>query len=189
MPKKYKLVILLMLVLGIHDAISQNNQFHKRGFFAGSSLGFQMGSIARFEAGPLAGFQFNEWFLAGLGARYVYYRDKRLNFNFTSHIYGGSLFSEFTVIQDLTRSLPFRIPGSVFLHIEYQLLSVPSDEFSDALSDTGDSRFLLPGYLFGAGWRQSAGKKSWIYILALYDFNDSFRFPYDNPLVRFGLVF
>lgn len=189
MLKKSTLVILLVLALGTHNALSQNNQFHKNGFFWGPSLGFQMGSIGRFEAGPMAGYQFNEWFLAGLSARYLYYRDKRLSFNFTSHIYGGSIISEATVIQDLTRTLPFRLPGSIFLHAEYQLLSVPSQEFSVPNTVTGNTRFLLPGYLLGAGWRQSSGKKSWIYILALYDFNDSFRFPYENPFVRFGLVF
>lgn len=189
----YILLALFLIFISYPIAASslENNPEEKRwseNIYYGISLGFQLGQINRYEVAPIIGYKFTPAWSVGLGARYNYYRDKRFEYNIKSHIYGGSIFSDLVVIPDLGKVLPFRMLGSLFLHGEIELLNLPAKDF-DEENYPDQTRFWKPGYLLGAGLRQSTGKRSWLYFVVLYNLNDSKRLPYDNPFIRFGFVF
>ncbi len=187
--------ILLFLAAVLFSTSARASEFGKpeekwffNRIFYGASLGFQLGSVVRYEAAPVIGYYFSPAWSAGIGIRYIYFRDKRMDFNFTSHIYGGNIFTDFVVIPDLDRVLPFRMVGALFLRGEFEVLSMPSQDFDiDRIAE--GNRFWKPGYILGAGIKQAAGKRTQLFILSGYNFNDSGRLPYDNPFIRFGIVF
>lgn len=156
-------------------------------FYYGGSFGFQLGPINRFEVAPTAGFRITPAWSTGLGARYIYYKDKRLGNNFESHIWSGSLFTDLVLVKDLDKVLPFRMTGSFFIHGELEMLNLPTRNFNSD-PDAAGTRFWQPGYILSAGLRQSVGKRSYLFIMVGYNFNNSNRLPYDNPFIRFGLI-
>lgn len=156
-------------------------------FYYGGSFGFQLGPINRIEIAPTAGFRITPAWSTGLGVRYIYYRDKRIGNNFDSHIWSGSLFTDLVLVKDLDKVLPFRMSGSFFIHGELEMLNLPTRDFNSDPEATG-TRFWQPGYILAAGLRQSLGKRSYLFIMVGYNFNDSDRLPYDNPFIRFGLI-
>ena len=156
-------------------------------FYYGGSFGFQLGPINRFEIAPTAGFRITPAWSTGVGARYIYYRDKRIGNNFTSHIWAGNLYTDLVLIKNLDKVLPFRMTGSFFIHGELEMLNLPSRDFNPD-PESATERFWKPGYILAAGLRQSVGKRSYLYIMVGYNFNNSDRLPYYNPFIRFGLI-
>ena len=151
-------------------------------------LGFQLGPIDRFEASPAIAYRiFPRWSVA-LGPRYLYYRNKALNLNIKSHAYGGSFYSDLVLVKTFEKLKPLNFPGSLFLRGELEMLNLNVNDF-DPGNHLGQTRFWKPGYLLGGGLKQVTKTGSGLFIVVMYNFNDSKRLPYDNPAVKFGFVF
>ena len=85
-------------VYGDTPTNNQNNQ--NRGFswdkvVLGGNIGATFGDITYFEIAPVAGYYFTPNIIGGVGANYIYYNDKFINFS--TSIYGGRVFGQYLV--------------------------------------------------------------------------------------------
>lgn len=157
-------------------------------WFFGGSMWAQFGTVTQVEIAPVAGYHISPRFDAGIGGRYVYYRTRSEYFeNFSSHIYGGSVFSRYVIIKNLSELLPIKMQGRFIAHVEYEALNMPSR--MDIYSKRSQNRFWSHNYLVGGGIQQQIGKKAYLNLLILYNLNEKSYSLYDNPIIRIGINF
>ncbi|MEA3505670.1 MAG: hypothetical protein U9R32_10825 [Bacteroidota bacterium] len=152
------------------------------GISLGGNIGLQFGDVTLIDVSPLMEYRFNEHFALGIGGTYKYYKIKSFfsGSDLKSHYYGGSVFARYYIGGDLVDFLE-----NVFLHTEYEMLNYHykvsvSDGYVDS---TVESMFV------GGGYRMSIGRNSFANILVLWNINDVVNSPYDNPLIRVGIMF
>jgi hypothetical protein len=137
--------------------------------YTGGGLGFSFGTITLVNVSPLIGYRLTKRYSAGLGATYIYLRDNRYKPPFELSIYGGSVFNRYQI----TRFL--------FLHGEYEALNGPWDFFSNR-------RFYIHNIWLGGGLSQSVGAGSYLYLLVLWNVNESIYSYPPSPQIRAGVA-
>ena len=150
-----------------------------RVYFGGNlSLGF--GQVTMIDIAPLGGYRITPLWSVGVGVSYEYYKTSGSYLgNYSTSIYGGSLFTDYNIWKDfITRGI------SLITHVEYQALNLDQMYFKDPYLPHG--RFVLNEYLVGGGIRQSIGRKSSVNILILWNLNQTQYSPTDNPQIRFN---
>jgi hypothetical protein len=138
--------------------------------YVGGNLGLQFGNETYIDISPLVGYKFTEKITAGAGVTYIYYRYKSSYINYNTNIYGGRVFGRY-----------FFIP-SLFAHAEVELLNM--ELFNTNKNEYYRKNILSP--FVGGGYIQRIGNNSGIYLMLLYNLNDSAESPYSNPIVRIG---
>ncbi|MBK6837470.1 MAG: hypothetical protein IPG90_03610 [Bacteroidetes bacterium] len=134
--------------------------------FTGGNLGLQFGSQTIVELAPILGYKFSDNFAAGVGIKYLYYKDNY--YHYSTDIYGGSVFVRRMILENL------------FAHAEVEVLNMEVPGLYKLVRRDVTSVFL------GGGYRQMIGESSSINILLLYNVNESRYSPYRNPVVRIG---
>jgi len=159
-------------------------------FFIGGSIGFTFGSYTYVNVSPIAGYRFTPRWTLGVGGTFQYYRTNSSLFNDTeSIIYGGNSFLRFVLIPDLSELIkPMNFDGAIYLHGEYEALSLETSVF-DAENTSKGNRFWLNSVLVGGGVRQQVGRRAYIFIELLWNLNYDNQLPYENPLLRIGFSF
>lgn len=151
--------------------------------FFGGNFGLQLGTITDIQFSPVAGF----WVLPRLGIAagpsFRYYKDP---WDRTT-IYGGRSYLQFIVLQDLDNIVPLGVHFGLFLHTEYEALSLESSVFK-TLPYTSE-RFIAHTILGGGGLSQQIGRRSSLNIMFLWALNDDGYSIYNNPEIRVGFVF
>ncbi len=151
--------------------------------FYGGGFGLQFGTITDLEVSPVVGI----WLLPRLGIAvgpdFKYYK----NPGFQTTIYGGRTYLEYLFLQDLNNIIPIGIHAGLFLHGEYEVLSLQSDVFKPEPDATG--RFLEGTFLAGGGIREQIGQRSSINLTFLWALNDSDYALYGDPEIRISFVF
>ncbi len=162
------------------------------GFSGGASGGYGGGYI---EIDPQLGYQFNKQFIAGIGFSYSYISEAlfdpysgQYTGNYSTSNYGGRIFAEYHFLPML------------FLHIEYEAMNFdyqyvnnnPSSPLYNTTVDAG--RTWVGNPLIGLGYQAPLGRKSYYYILILYDlnFNDppsAELYGYSPFIPRIGFMF
>ena len=170
--------IAIMFFSSIRPAFSQNDDKtftsqKAKHFFTGGTLGLQFGTQTVIDVSPIIGYMITKRLAAGVGITYKYFRQKDQYNIFKTSIYGGSLFSRLYLFKN------------VFLHGEYELLNLESDYFSIVFQPT--ERFWVGSVLAGAGYSEAISEKSSLYLMILYNFNESINSPYANPVFRAGI--
>ena len=138
--------------------------------YIGGNLGLQFGNETYIDISPLVGYKFTEKVTAGAGITYIYYRYKDSYYNYNTSIYGGRIFGRY-----------FFIP-SLFAHAEVELLNM--ELFNTSSYEYYRKNIISP--FVGGGYIQRMGSNSGIYLMLLYNLNDSAESPYSNPIVRIG---
>ncbi|KXK46609.1 MAG: hypothetical protein FNNCIFGK_01261 [Bacteroidia bacterium] len=138
--------------------------------YIGGNLGLQFGNETYIDISPLVGYKFTEKVTAGAGITYIYYRYKDSYYNYNTSIYGGRIFGRY-----------FFIP-SLFAHAEVELLNM--ELFNTSSYEYYRKNIISP--FVGGGYIQRIGSNSGIYLMLLYNLNDSAESPYSNPIVRIG---
>jgi hypothetical protein len=114
-----------------------------------------------------------------LGLTYQYYRYRGFGTNagFTSvtHLYGGSLFSRYSITRQ------------IFVHAEFENLSLDSQMVRGTISDDDDGRLWEQNYFLGGGYRAPIGPRAALNIMLLYNFNENSVVYFQNPIFRFGV--
>jgi len=165
--------------------------------FFGGSIWAQFGTVTQIEIAPVAGYHISPRFDAGLGLRYIYYKT---NFqqtydvstpqnipDYSSHIFGGNVFTRFVIIKDLNELLPLKIHGRFVSHFEYEGLNMPTKmDFTESRSG---KRFWSHNYLIGGGLQQKIGERAYLNLLILYNLNEKAYSLYENPIIRIGVNF
>jgi hypothetical protein len=159
-------------------------------YYYGGYIGIELGLVNQFEGAPVLGYMISPRLQAGIGAKYQYYHDRRLNQVFRAHLFGPLAFTDFSLVRDLDEFLPFRfVDGAFILHAEMNYFSLPTSHFDLENNHAGQSRFFRPTWLVGAGLRREAGQSSFFHVLLMFDVSGHDRPVYHRPVVRFGFIF
>ncbi|MGM0529871.1 MAG: hypothetical protein ACQER7_00795 [Bacteroidota bacterium] len=173
---------------GKDEEEQEKEQSFKKNLFFGGYLWAQFGTITQVEVAPQVGYHLSERFDAGIGAKYMYYNSRSPYYqNFSSHIFGGNVFTDFKVIKDLNKVLPFNMNGQLIVHLEYEGLNMPQK--LDIYGEHSGSRFWAHSYFVGGGLRQELGQGGFVSFLLLYNLNHKPYLPYENPIFRIGFGF
>lgn len=185
--KKLPLLSALFLLLLSSTAKSQNDTImpaprekipFKDRLVYGGNLGLQFGTVTYVDISPTIGYKVTEKFHAGVGATYIYYSEKYplsngQTYTYKTDIYGGKVFTRYYVLENL------------FLHHETEILNL---EVYDLLNDKVERKNILSP-LLGAGYIQRFGESSGLYLMVLFNLNETPDSPYTNPIIRMGLSF
>ncbi len=190
-----KILIILGLVLLTFSSGAQfiekeeKEESWKDRIFLGGNFGLMFGTITDIEFSPQIGYYITPKWAAGIGVRYKFYSiSKSYSYYiepFSTHIYGGNIFTRYTLVQDLGEWMHFISNTGIFTQAEYEALSLERRYFDTYTPEAG-GRYIDHAFFIGGGISQSVGKRSSFYMLILYNLNETSRSPYSNPVIRVG---
>jgi len=202
-------LLLLFSDLSLAQQSNENrsaiNSFTDRLFFGGA-LGFSVGTYSSLiEVSPILGYALTDDFVVGIGFTYKYYRYKDYFaqvdqngkllglYDFKSNMYGGSVWSRYFLTKT---EIP--VIENIFLHAEVEPLMFvnkykldPDGDYFDIYNNryvNEDEKITLTGFFMGGGLRQMIGRRSYMYLELLWNFNEEFYSPYSNPRIRIGVA-
>ena len=171
LSKPFLLLFLLCIYGHSHYSQSINEKPKtnlKDKIFFGGNFGFQFGTVTLIDISPLIGYKITDKLSAGIGGTYLHYDNRK--YFFTTYIYGGRIFGNYS------------ITNNVYTHLEYEILNIEQYDFPK-------NRININSILAGLGYRQQVGRNTSINILALWNLNESSYSPYVNPIIRGGINF
>lgn len=179
-----KIIVILLFALSAAQVSAQyfeqpkeKPSFRDKIFFGGG-LGLQFGSITAIEVSPIVGYKVTERFHMGIGSTYKYlkYTDYEPKVDFSA--YSASVFSRFFITE------------SLFAYAEAEALNTEVITY-DVLTYQvlKRERKWIDSYFIGGGYFQRLGQRSGIYLLVLWNLNESELSPYTNPVMRIGVSF
>jgi len=172
MKKYYIAILFFAMSFSILNAQINNADtlsFKQRLFFGGN-LSLQLGSYTYVEVSPLAGIHITPFLDLGTGATYTYARDSYSGF--TNQIYGANVFTQLQLFKPIVA------------HVQAELIN------SGVYNLAGDfSREWFQSLLIGGGLKQQVGKKSYSFLLLLWNLNQQYNSPYQNPVIKVGFIF
>jgi len=165
----------------------QENEIKYPYFFAGGSLWLGFGSYTYVDVNLMFGSQLTKRLNVGISGRYQYIHDKTyLEGEFETSVYGGSVFSQFAVIEDFRKLFNTKMHNGILIHAEYEFLNTKYNFLHFGDTDLGRDRYWLYNMLLGGGYFQQMGKQSKAYILILWNLTPSTDNPYTYPQIRVG---
>lgn len=180
--------IALMLVTIVSYAQRFNDEDDASRWFLGGNIGLQFGSVTLVDVSPIVGYMLTERFALGTGISYKYYRIRNYFYdpyqnrylNFQSHIYGGPVF------------VRYYIGRQFFAHSEYEYLRFRNEFYVQNTSGQRfDKRFQhvnVHSVFIGGGYRQFFGAAGAFEIMVLWNLNETPESPYNNPVIRMGVM-
>jgi len=188
MKKILTIALLLLVVVSaagqIPETVKENeNPPLRQRLFFGGSFGLQFGTLTNIEFAPLAGIWLLPRLAVGAGPSFQYYKDP---YGKTA-IYGGRAMLQMTLIQDLNNVIPIGWNMGIFVHGEYEGLSLGRSFFTTSPDASG--RFYYGSFLAGAGISQPAGKRSSMNIIFLFCVTGNDYGLYDTPEIRVEFYF
>lgn len=151
--------------------------------FYGGNLNLQFGTYTDIQVSPVIGL----WVLPrvgiAIGPDFQYYKLGSTS----TFIYGGKTYLEYLFLQDLNNVIPLGMHVGLFLHAEYDLLSLESSFFKNPPYDT--DRFLAGTILAGGGIRQQLGERSSLNMAFLWTLDSDAYGIYGNPEIRVSFMF
>jgi len=147
--------------------------------YFGGGFGLSFGTnVTSVSASPLVGYKFTDQLSAGVRVTYQYVNDKVIDISYSN--YGGGPFTR------------FQVTDQYFVHAEYEFLNF---EYATGVKDpNGDfitDRDSYDALWLGAGYRESLGRNSSFFMLALYNvlYDANELSPYASPLsIRAGVA-
>lgn len=176
----FGLTILLIFTSALPGLSQEKSEITWRDrLFFGGSLGLQIGNLTIIELSPQVGYRLTPRLSTGIGMKYEYYKDPRGH----TSIYGGSLFTSFVLWKNFISE-----GSSLMAHVEDEALSLEKKYFEYPTVDVS-GRFVLNSFLIGGGLRQRMGKRSYVNMLVLWNLNETYYSPYQNPILRVTFQF
>ena len=152
--------------------------------FFGGSFGLQFGTITYIDISPTVGLWVLPRVAIAAGPSYIYYKNKI--FNEETSILGGSFYTQYLLVENLSNVLPLGLNTGIFLHLEDELLSLESRYWRDP---NASGRFVANNVLFGGGIRQQMGQRSFLNLTALWTIHDSGYSIHSSPQIRVSFSF
>lgn len=188
--KRFKYVLVSSVLLMSISTMGYGQEYKdtpiRDRMFFGGNLSLQFGSATFIEISPSIGYKLTKRLSLAGGPIYMYYKDKRYEPDFSTHIYGSHLYTRFLIYDASDESLPINFGGGLFAQVEYEWLSM-ENKIRYGYGTTG--RFDLHSIYVGGGLQYPIGYRSSIFILFLYNLNQSPYSLYSNPIIRFGFHF
>ncbi len=181
---KYIKTITLVLLIGITASVKSQSLFgnedyiEKKGTkFSGGTLSLMFGTTTFLDVSPHFGYYITNRLSVAGGFTYAYYSDKlSSNYTFEESIYGIRAFSRFDLFKQF------------FVHAEFEGLNIKNYQSTTGINLDGDRRWLYSP-LVGFGYKQSFSDLSGMYIMMLWNFDETLDYPYGNPILRLGFEF
>ena len=187
---RFQLILLSTIILICINTASYSQEYKdtpiRDRMFFGGNFSLQFGSVTFVEISPSIGYKLTKRLSLAGGPIYMYYKDRRYNPDFSTNIYGTHLYTRFLIFDASEESLPINFGGGLFAQAEYEWLSM-ENKVRFGSGSTG--RFDLNNIYVGGGIQFPLGYRSSVFILFLYNLNQS---PYSlnsNPIIRFGFNF
>lgn len=142
------------------------------------------GSSTYIEVAPMLGYHVSDRLIVGLGPHYIYQSVKATPYNpysYTTHIFGLKGFARFALITHAEEFLPIKLFNELFVHVEYEGMSIEND-----YNVPDSNRNIYNLFLVGAGFNQRLGMYNSASFMVLWDINETSRSPYSNPIFRIG---
>lgn len=190
---KMKFCVLAFCVMLAFPATAQKNYSFRDRLFFGGSFGLTIGTYTDIKLSPHVGYYITSRWAAGIGMTYEYYNNKYhfvdMNRNYEryeTHIWGGRLFTNYVIVNNVNDWIPIGLTFRIFAHVEYEALSYEKRFFD--YFDTG--RKLQNSILVGGGFRFPMGKRSSMNLTILWNLNSNLNDVYGNsPVIRMGYNF
>jgi hypothetical protein len=191
---KGKLTALALCAIFAVPATAQNNNFSFRDrLFFGGGFGLSIGDYTDIEVSPIAGYYITSRWAAGVGISYKYFNYKYRWptpaggwERYETHIYGGSLFTNYVIVHNVNDWIPLGLDFRIFAHAEYEALSYAKGLFEQHAT----GRQIQSSVLVGGGLRFPMGKRSSMNLTLLWNLNSSVNDIYGSgPIIRFGFNF
>jgi len=184
-----KYFLLVLMVFCALPAFTQQEMPSRKGkFFFIPELWLSFGSRTYIELGPLVGYHVNDRLSVGLGPHYIYQSQKAspaYPYAYNTHSYGIKSFARFALITNADQFLPIKLFSDLFVHVEYEALSLESAYYTPPGS-SDNSRFIYHAMLVGGGFNQRVGMYNSVSFMVLWDVNSNSSSPYSNPIFRIG---
>jgi hypothetical protein len=177
------ILILAYFTMAYGQQVRQEAPPLRERLFFGGNIGLMFGSYTNIDVSPIIGLWVLPRIAVAAGPNFRYFKDP---YGSTT-IYGGKAYTEIVFLQDLNNLLPLGIHLGLFLHGEYEGLSLESAFFKSPPYESG--RFMLNTFLAGGGIRQMLGPRSSMNITFLWAFDDSGYGIYGNPEIRVSFMF
>ena len=188
------LYILIACATFTHLASAQQNHSFRDRLFFGGSFGLAAGTYTDIEISPHVGYYITPRWAAGIGFTYEYYNYKHHFVNlytgqterFETHIWGGRLFTNYVIVNNVNDFIPLGLNFRIFAHVEYEAMSYEKKFFDSRAT----GRELQHSVLVGGGLRFPMGKRSSMNLTILWNLNSNLTDIYGGgPLLRFGYNF
>jgi hypothetical protein len=155
----------------------EDGNLHKQSSFKshlyfGGGFGLQFGTLTLIEVSPLAGYKVTSKFSVGLSPTYKYYHYNNYYgpaSDLTTNVFGGSIFARYSIFEN------------IFAHVEYESLA-----YNSKVPGYNETRQQFNSFFVGGGYNQRISMNSAMYILVLWNLNDTPDSPYINPILRVG---
>ncbi|MBW6490096.1 MAG: hypothetical protein K0B15_02765 [Lentimicrobium sp.] len=190
--KNFLLLLLLIFVLFQPNFTSaQENQQRNKSAFTeklvyGGGFGLQFGTLTLIDLSPVIGYRLTPKLETGLGFTYKYYKYKNYWYNpvtgqrydLKSNITGGSVYAKYHIFEN------------VFAHTEFEQLryNYTNYHFNGSVMETDKQVADITSVFVGGGYRQRFSQNSYFYIMALWNLTEDAMSPYNNPLIRMGVI-
>ena len=189
-----RVLVLVFCSMFVFPMLAQQNYSFRDRLFFGGSFGLMIGSLTDIEISPIVGYYITPRWSAGIGVTYEYYNNKyhwidlrtRIPERFETHIWGGRLFTNYVIVNNVNDWIPLGLNFRIFAHVEYEGLSYEK-KFLDYYA-TG--REILNSFLVGGGLRFPMGKRSSMNLTLLWNLNSNLYEYYGNgPIIRLSFNF
>ncbi len=157
--KRISFTILAITILNmVSQAQDAQNKFSlKDRLFFGGGVTATFGNVTVLGASPIIGYKINKRLSAGVGAEYLYYREKWRSVVYETSIYGGNVFTR------------YRISDKLFTHAEYGFINWEIPVFDPVKYIYTTERRNIPHLYLGGGYVQPVSQRSSFVLMAMYD--------------------
>ena len=184
--KKVILLILISILVSASLQAQEEIPSRKGKIFLIPELWLSFGTMTYIEVAPMVGYHVNNRLALGLGPHYIYQSQRAMPpyAAYETHAYGLKGFARFSVITNAEQFLPIKLFSDLFVHVEYEGLSLEKKHYIPPYTDEG--RFIYQGFLVGGGFSQRIGMYNSVSFTVLWDVNETTYSPYSNPIFRIG---
>lgn len=167
------IIVIISILLGFQGLTAQEQEKEKpeNRLLIGGGLGLQFGTITYIEVSPRIGYQITDHFSAGLGGTYSYFRDRRLSRDYSTDMWGARIFLQHDIYED------------IFAYAEAEYMSYEGYDMNNNITRIGSENILL-----GGGYKQWVSRNAYVYLMLLYNINETIETPYSNPVFRTGVM-
>ncbi len=169
-------------VAGDSSPKSQPNSAKSGGFdwskvTVGGGLFLQFGSNSYIAVSPTVGYRLTEQLIVGVGGSYIYESTNDPNYiDYKATTLSGSIYTQYVFEQ-----LP------IILHGEIEQASIDLSYENEVYAS---QKISMTNVYVGGGLKQSMGGNSYLYVMALYNLNETKESNYiqTNPIIRIGVA-
>jgi len=185
----YCLLLFRLVTAPLSQLQAQEPDDHKGDWYLLPEVGLQIGYANYLDVTTIAAYHISNRLSVGAGPHLclLYQATSVLNpDSYMTFLYGARFISRLTLIRDGERYIPFGLVSELFLHGEYEALSLERAYFDYPLYPS-EGRFWLHSLFGGAGITQKIGPNTSVYYMILWDFSGGISSVYTNPQYRIGL--